>query len=380
MFKDRFVFLKKLISYHRNAGKNSLIVLCITCLSSMPPLVIAAPATTVITKTITTSQITPNFEALGTLKADESVILSATVTETVSAIHFDDGSQVNAGDVLIEMTSMEEQAQLKEAQSAVAEAKRQYDRLTTLIKSDSTSQSLLDEKRLAYESAKARVNASMARLDDHSIKAPFSGRVGLRNISLGTLVKPGDMITTLDKVDTLKLDMTLPATALKSVRQGMQITAVALADNKIEYRGVIRSVDTRVDPITRSILVRAVIQNTDYTLRPGMQMSAQITSQPQNALLIPEESLVRSGDKEFIYLVVDVDGQLVAKQQTISTLGRYQGDLLVDDGLNSGDIIVVHGNMKIKNGSPVSVLAEEKNNESLDELLKSTKEKNKQGQ
>lgn len=333
----------------------------------------AATETTVITKVITTAAITPTFEALGTLKAYESTTLSSTITDTVDTIYFDDGDEVNAGDILVEMTHTEEKALLQEAKSSLAEAKRQYDRLITLIKTDSTSQSLLDETRLSYESAQARLEAAQARLDNHIIKAPFSGHVGLRDISVGTLVTPGDAITTLDKVDALKLDITLPATALSTVRKGMPISAVALANTKAKHTAVINSIDTRVDPITRSILVRATLQNTTFTLLPGMQMRAQIESQPQNVLLIPEEALVRNGDKEYIFLAVEDDDQLIAKQQYIATSSRHQGQLIVESGLKSGDIVIIHGALKLKDKSPIRILAEEKNNETLRELLESSK-------
>ena len=337
------------------------------------PITMAATETTVITKTIQTTGITPTLEALGTLKAYESTTLSATITDTVDAIYFDDGDAVNKGDILVEMNNAEEKALLQEAESSLAETKRQYDRLATLKKTDATSESLLGETRLAYESAKARLAAAQARLDNHIIKAPFSGRVGLRDISVGTLVTPGDIITTLNKVDTLKLDITLPATALNTVRQGMSISAVALANTKVNYTAIISSVDTRVDPITRSILVRATVQNPKSALLPGMQMRAQIESQPQNVLLIPEEALVRNGDKEYVFLAIKNDGQLIAKQQYISTSSRYQGQLVVGNGLESGDIVVIHGALKLKNKSPIRIIAEEKNNETLSELLDSAK-------
>jgi len=337
------------------------------------PITMAATETTVITKTIQTTGITPTLEALGTLKAYESTTLSATITDTVDAIYFDDGDAVNKGDILVEMNNAEEKALLQEAKSSLAETKRQYDRLVTLKKTDATSESLLGETRLAYESAKARLAAAQARLDNHIIKAPFSGRVGLRDISVGTLVTPGDIITTLNKVDTLKLDITLPATALNTVRQGMSISAVALANTKVNYTAIISSVDTRVDPITRSILVRATVQNPKSALLPGMQMRAQIESQPQNVLLIPEEALVRNGDKEYVFLSVESDGKLMAKQQYISTSSRYQGQLVVENGLKSGDIVIVHGALKLKDKSPIRIIAEEKNNETLSELLDSAK-------
>lgn len=337
------------------------------------PIAIAATETTVITKTIQTTGITPTLEALGTLKAYESTTLSATITDTVDAIYFDDGDAVNEGDILVEMNNAEEKALLQEAESSLAETKRQYDRLVTLKKTDATSESLLGETRLAYESAKARLAAAQARLDNHIIKAPFSGRVGLRDISVGTLVTPGDIITTLNKVDTLKLDITLPATALNTVRKGMSISAVALANTKVNHTAIISSVDTRVDPITRSILVRAAVQNPNSTLLPGMQMRAQIESQPQDVLLIPEEALVRNGDKEYVFLSVESDGQLMAKQQYISTSSRYQGQLIVEKGLNEGDIVIIHGALKLKDKSPIRILAEEKDNETLSELLESAK-------
>ena len=132
-------------------------------------------------------------EALGTLRANESVALTASVTETVSALHFEDGDRVEVGQLLVEMTSAEEQARLREARAREREAESQYRRVQSLAKQGTASQSLLDERSREWQTARAQLVAIESRLSDRIVKAPFSGVMGLRNISVGALVEPGDL-------------------------------------------------------------------------------------------------------------------------------------------------------------------------------------------
>ena len=159
-------------------------------------------------------------EALGTLRANESVSLTASVTETVTGIYFDDGQRVKAGDILVEMTSEEEHALIEEELSTVAEAKKQYHRLRQLVQQDVATASQLDEQRMKYETARARLRAIESKMQDRLIIAPFAGVVGMRNISVGALIEPGDLITTLDDDSAMKLDFSVPALYLGTFRGG----------------------------------------------------------------------------------------------------------------------------------------------------------------
>ncbi|HEY8191159.1 MAG TPA: efflux RND transporter periplasmic adaptor subunit, partial [Alphaproteobacteria bacterium] len=195
-------------------------------------------------------------EALGTLRANETVTLMATVTETVSAVNFDDGQRVEKGDILLEMTSAQEKAELNAEQATVGEARRQVERLKPLIEAGAASKSLLDQRQREFDTARARLGAVQSRIGDRVIVAPFSGIVGLRNISVGAVVQPGMRITTLDDDSVMKLDFSVPSVFLDALKPGLKITATSRAYGARVFEGTISSIDSQIDSVTRSIVVR----------------------------------------------------------------------------------------------------------------------------
>lgn len=332
---------------------------------------ISARPTPVFVKTLAEEPFSSHIEALGTLHAFESVTLSATVTETIRAIHFEDGQTVKANDILVEMTDREQTALLQEARSARDEAERQLKRVKTLVEKNLANQALLDERQQSFEAADARWMATQSRLEQRLIIAPFDGVVGLRNISRGALVRPGDPITTLDDISVLKLDMSMPAVYLGRIQSGMPISAQAGALKNKTFQGVIRSIDTRVDPVTRSIVVRAHVPNPDLTLRPGMLMAVYMSTVETPKLLLPEEALVQEGFRKFVYMIdPQVTPAKVVKRE-IMTGDRLAGNVVVKSGLQAGDQVVTHGTMHLKDGSEVTISAEDDGNKTLTELLRS---------
>jgi membrane fusion protein (multidrug efflux system) len=309
-------------------------------------------------------------EALGTLRADESVVITATVTETISDVHFDDGQRVAAGDVLVEMTSAEEDALLEEVRARVAEAQRQYQRVQSLAERGSASASLLDERRRDLDTARASLVAVESRLKDRVVKAPFAGVVGLRNISLGALVEPGDVITTLDDDRIMKLDFTVPSVFLASLRPGLAIEARAPALGEQAFVGEISAVDTRVDPVTRSVQVRALLPNPQRVLRPGLLMRVELLRNPRQALTIPEEALLHRGDDHFVLALAEgEDGAAIPERRQVQIGARRPGFVEVTDGLDAGERVITHGNDKAKPGEPVTVMAVDDGTRPLAELL-----------
>ena len=309
-------------------------------------------------------------EALGTLRADESVVITANVTETISAIHFDDGQRVRAGEVLVEMTSGEETALLEEVRARVAEAERQFNRVKSLTASGSASVSLLDERRRDLDTARASLVAVESRLKDRLVKAPFAGVVGLRDISLGALVEPGDRITTLDDDRVMKLDFPVPSVFLPSIRPGLAIEARAPALGQRVFAGAISAIDTRVDPVTRSVQVRARIDNPERLLRPGLLMQVELLRNPREGLTVPESALLHRGEDHFVLTLTEggEDGP-VPERRAVEIGGRRPGFVEVVSGLAAGDRVITHGADKAKPGEPVSVLAVDDGTLSLSEML-----------
>jgi membrane fusion protein (multidrug efflux system) len=309
-----------------------------------------------------------SIEALGTLLANESVELTATVTETISAIHFDDGDRVEEGQVLVEMTSQEEHAQLEEARATAGEAYRQYQRIKPLAEEGTAARSLLDERKRQSETARARLAAIESRLADRLIKAPFAGIVGLRDLSVGALVQPGDLITTLDDDSVMKLEFPLSATYLEALHPGLEVIATSRAFAGREFTGSVKSVNSRIEPATRSIRVRALLANPERLLKPGMLMQVRLLENPRMALVIPEEALQPLGEQQFVY-VVGEDNTVQRREIRIGT--RRPGQVEVVDGLGADEQVVTHGHMKIRPGAAVTVTAIDDGSLPLAELLRS---------
>lgn len=223
----------------------------------------APPHPAVIVAEAHLADFADRVESLGTLRANESVRLTVSVTEIASVIHFDDGDRVEAGKVLVEMTSAEEHALYAEAESTVAEARRQYRRVKSLEAQGTEAKSLLDQRRREWETAKARLAAIESRLQDRLIRAPFGGVVGLRDISPGALVEPGDLITTLDDDSVMKLDFSVPSIYLEALIPGLEVVARTRAYSEREFRGEVNSVASRVDPVTRAVVARAILPNPE---------------------------------------------------------------------------------------------------------------------
>lgn len=336
------------------------------------PVVAAAapPLTAVIVSAARSAPFEDRIEALGTLRANESVELTASVTETISALHFDDGDRVLAGQLLVEMTSAEEHAQLTEASALVSEAERQYRRVQSLATQGTAAKSLLDERRRELETARARLVAIESRLSDRLIKAPFAGVVGLRKISVGALVEPGDLITTLDDDSVVKLDLAVPSIYLPSVTSGMAVTAKSRAYGERAFTGQVHSVDSRVDPVTRSVQVRVLLPNPDRLLKPGMLMQVTLSKDPRQTLLVPEAALMPMGRDQFV-LVASPDGagHKVERRQ-VKIGSRRPGEVEVLDGVSEGELVVTHGTLLVKPGQAVRIRAVDDGTQPLADLLK----------
>ncbi len=349
-----------------------LLTYLLVALSPHAALAQAGPTPVFITR-VTEDQFVDRIEALGTLKSNESVTLSASVTETINAIHFNDGQRVKQGDILVEMTSEEEHAQVKEARSTVQEAKSQFDRAKGLVESKAVSESVLDQRVRDYETAKARLKAIQSRLSDRLIVAPFDGVLGLRQISIGALVAPGDPIITIHDDSVMKLDFSIPATFLNSITTGARITARARAFPDEIFDGTVSSIDAQIDPITRAILVRALLPNDSKKLRPGLLMRVELLQNPRQVIVIPEEALIADGKNHFVFVAIKKDEGTIAEKRRVVVGSRRPGEAEIKQGLNIGEHIVTHGVVRIRDGSPITISAtQEKDSSDVRELLLQT--------
>jgi membrane fusion protein (multidrug efflux system) len=310
-------------------------------------------------------------QALGTTRANETVAVTANITEKVVAIHFDDGQAVAAGDILVTLQSDEMAANLKAAEAVLAERRLAFDRAKKLESQKFTSTAQMEERRAALRQAEAEVAAIQARLADRVIRAPFAGTVGLRNISLGTLVKPGDVIATLHDLSVMKVDFSVPAVYLGTLRPGLPIVANTPALDGRSFEGEIRSLASEVDPVTRSIVARAIVPNPDGALRPGLLMTVELLKNPRQAVVIPEEALVPSGRQTFVLLVDESAGNKVVKRE-IRTGARRPGEVEVLAGLEPGDRVITRGTLQVRAGQTVEIMAVEQPGQKLEDVLRKT--------
>lgn len=304
------------------------------------------------------AEIVDRVEALGTTRANETVRITATVTETIVKINFDDGQKVRAGDVLVELEKSEEEADLRAAEAIVTERRLAFVRARDLESRKFTATAQLDERRAALEQAEAQMDAIKSRIDKRVIRAPFDGIVDIRNISVGALVEPGDLITTLYDLSVIKVDVTVPATYLATLKPGLPIVAKARAFNDRLFQGELRSIGSQVDPVTRSIIARAVMPNPDGALRPGLLMSVELLKNARQALIIPEEALIPRGRDNFV-LVVDEAAGNTARRQKVSVGSRQPGEVEIVKGLQAGQKLVTHGTTRVRPGQTVTIKSEQ---------------------
>ncbi|MCS6946039.1 MAG: efflux RND transporter periplasmic adaptor subunit, partial [Steroidobacteraceae bacterium] len=307
----------------------------------------------VVTAPVQIRELTRALTAVGTARANEAVEITAKSTNIVTRILFNDGQRVRAGDVLVELDSAQARADLAAAQAAVTESTSQYQRSRELLTTQALSQSQFEQLEAAKLANEARLAAARARLEDTVIRAPFNGRVGLRRVSVGTLISPGTTITTLDDTSTIKLDFAVPENAVASLRTGLPISARSNAYPGRHFEGTVASIDSRVDPTTRAVAVRVLLPNHDGALRPGMFMTVELQSERRQALVIPEEALVPEATRQYVYVVRD--GSAARREVTIGA--REPGSVEVLSGLTAGERVVVEGTIRIRDGVAVRDLA-----------------------
>lgn len=331
----------------------------------------APPALPVIIEAARVEAVRDTLEALGTLRANESVEITAKVADVIAAIHFDDGQRVKSGQLLVQMSNAEEAALLVEAQSEAEEAARQLERLETLVAQGNAPASQLDERRRDAQSANARVNAVRSRLQDRVIPAPFAGVVGLRQVSPGALVAPGTVITTLVDDSVMKLDFPIPAIYLGTLSPGATVTARTPGFPDRIFSGTVTSVDSVINPATRSITVRARIPNENRILVPGMLMTLLLERNARDALEISESALVPRAARSFVYVVDPKVNPPIAEQREVTTGARRPGRVEITAGLSAGEHVITHGTLKVRPGAPVTIRAVDDGSRPFEELIKS---------
>ena len=303
----------------------------------------------VVTEAVLLGDITDSYTALATARANEAIDVTPRISSVVSVIHFEEGQNVDAGAVLVELDSREIRADLDLAEANLSERRSRFGRLEALAASQVVSEVELEEIQAQLQVAEAQVNSARARLEDTVIRAPFSGEVGLRRVSVGGLVQPNTVITTLDDTAVMKIEFSVPEEYLSVMREDLAIEATAAAWPDRAFTGSVTSVDSRVDPMTRSLAVVALMPNEDRALKPGMFLQVDISRRRENVVLAPEGALVPRQGRQFVF-VVD-EGR--AEERQVSLGSRRPGQVEITAGLQPGEQIVTQGVQRIRDGLPV---------------------------
>jgi membrane fusion protein (multidrug efflux system) len=306
----------------------------------------------VVTAVASTERVANKLNALGTARANESVDITTKVSNLVTAVRFQDGETVRRGQVLVELDSAQARADLAEAEAARTESTSQYNRSRELASTRAVSESQLEQLEAQMKANVARVAAANARLEDTVVRAPFAGRVGLRRVSVGSLISPGTVITTLDDTSVIKIDFAVPENFLGSLHEDLPVIALAAAFPGREFVGKVGSVDSRVDPVTRSLTVRALMPNPDNLLKPGMFLNVRLARDERDALIIPEAALVPEQSRQFVF--VAAEGQAQRREVQIGT--REPGRVEIVAGLQAGERVVVEGTQKVRDGVAIHEL------------------------
>jgi membrane fusion protein (multidrug efflux system) len=320
------------------------------------------PPQTVSTITAGSQEWRSQLEAVGSLRAVNGANLSGQVAGIVSAVHFESGANVKKGDLLLELLADDDKARLEALKATADLARITFERDSTLVKTNAVSQQTVDTDKGNLRNAEALVAQQQALVDYKSITAPFSGRLGIRQIDLGQYLAAGTTIVSLQQLDPIYIDFYLPQQALAQIKVGQEVTGKVDTFPDKTFVGKLSAINSLVDTTTRNVLVRATMQNQNNLLLPGMFATVDInTSTPQSYVTLPQTAIAYNSYGNIVYLVDDKGksekGQpKLVVRQTFVTTGATRGDqVAVLTGVKDGDVVVTAGQIKLHNGSPVIV-------------------------
>lgn len=320
------------------------------------------PPQTVSTITAATQSWQKRLEAVGSTRAEKGTEVSAQVSGIVKAIHFQSGAKVEKGTLLVELEAADDIAHLKALKATEALAQLNYDRDSRLLKTDAISQETADTDLATLKSNQAQVAQQEALVGYKSITAPFSGRLGIRQVDLGQYIAPGTPIVTLQQLDPIFVDFYLPQQALAQIKVGQPVTTKVDTYPDLKFDGKILAINPLVNTASRNVQVRATFGNLDDKLLPGMFATVDIqVGAPQHYVTLPRTAIYYNSYGDIAYVVKakggenDGEKQYIAEQVFVKT-GETRGDqVAVLSGIEPGDVVVTAGQNKLHNGSPVRI-------------------------
>ena len=296
------------------------------------------------TATLKAETFAAGLSTVGSLRADEQVVMRPEAPGRITRIHFTEGGRVGAGQVLFSLDDAIARAALNEATANLDNSRRMSTRAGQLSKERLIAQGDVDTARAAYAVDQARVASARTTLSKLRLRAPFAGQVGLRDVSVGAYVNAGQALVTLVRLDPIEVDFSVPESALADLQTGQRVTITVDAYPDDRFGGEVSAIDPVVDANSRSTRLRARVPNPDGRLRPGQFARLQLDTGTgtTQALLVPEQALMQDGSTRFVYVVVD--GK--AKRTVVKTGARVPGKVQVIEGLKAGDVVVTAGQAK----------------------------------
>lgn len=311
--------------------------------------------TTVHSEQVAYHEISQHISLIGKLQSDQYVNIATEVSGKVSEINVKANQQVEEGQLLFTLDATKAQAELLEAKAYLADLQRQLSEHQRLIKTNTVTQSALDAQIALVDIAKARLISTQSDVNDHFLKAPFSGTIGLLDFSRGQMVSVGSEMLTLDDLSTMELDLQVPERYLSLLSKGMQVQATNRAWPDTAFVGELTAIDSRVNEDTLNLRIRVEFENTNKNLKPGMMMSAKIVFPAISEPIIPVQALEYAGTKRFVYRISD-DNKAVRTEVMLG--GRINDSVLIKSGVEVGDRIVVQGLVNMSDGVSVKDLSQ----------------------
>jgi membrane fusion protein (multidrug efflux system) len=299
------------------------------------------------------TRATDDIRAIGSLQSDESVKMAAELAGRISEILFREGQPVKENDILVKLDDSLVRAELADAEARLSLAQANLDRANQLAKTGSGTQRARDEAIAAFRQGEAAVDLARARLDKHTIRAPFSGVAGLRGISVGAFVDTGIELVGLEKVDPLKVDFSVPEVLLRQVTPGQTVAVSVDAMLDRTFSGTIYAIAPIVDVNGRSLRVRASLPNTDGMLRPGLFARIMIKGHEQQVVTVPESAIMPRGGEFFVFRIEN--GRALETKVELGT--RRAGEVEIRKGLDPDSPVVTAGHQRLRNGAAVTIVA-----------------------
>jgi membrane fusion protein (multidrug efflux system) len=292
----------------------------------------------------------------GTLRSDEDATISTEIAGRVSGIHFREGETLKQGDLLFTLDDAIYRAEVATAEANLELSRRNHQRARELLERNAGTERARDEAQAQLDIDQADVNLARTRLEKTRITAPFDGVIGLRQVSAGEYVTPGQDLVSVEDIEPIKVDFRIPERLLSVVKPGQAIEVIVEAWPERTFEGEVYAIDPQINAEGRSIVLRARIDNEERLLRPGLFARVRlITERRQNAVLVPEQALVPQGGKRYVFKIVE--GKV---QRTEVEVGeRRFGEAEILSGLAPGDVVVTAGQMKLQDGIAVRVLEED---------------------